>query len=333
MKIGYFNRNFFKLKRVSDDIEPFLREFGLENTTYLKIIKNTSVEILRNKQRILSFLEEKSTDTFKDLSNSDLILITLLINHFKVARRDINEIQCLGTDEKAIATIIKRQEIGTLKKLLKEKKFDLLNDVYKQLSKIRLDLAIIVKPKRDSERILKIKLLIELLHAIIEYEKSLLQSDHIDSRIATFEEDFKTYTSVTDVQVVLDFKHFDGNRWDKILAANVNNISGLIKSIKLENNNCKESKLNEKSIIVAINTLNGLHDLMTELRRIKDVDAHRSYFNDKFMKIVNPIAKAYENEIDWSGVIEVLKKAGWENLYYIIPRRIRKKNKAIVLGQ
>jgi hypothetical protein len=327
MNIGYFNKNFFKIKKVAYNIDAYLRDFGLTNEDHIKIIKNTAIDILKNKKRILAFLDEKSTDSFKDLSNSDLIIVTLLINAFKVAKKDILEIQSLGNDLNSISKIIKQQEYQTIKKLLKEKKYELILNVLKDLSKIRLDIAIIVKPKRDSERILKIKLLIEMLYSIIIYESQFLVNESLKNRIESFIEEYNKYSEITDVDVILDFKNFNGNRWDKILQSNIYNIGSLIKSIKLENNNQSDSMLKDKNIIIAINTIINLHELLSELKKIKDVDAHRKYFNEKFRKFVIPIAKVYQNNIEWGRAIKIIKKSKWNELYYIIPRKIRKRYK------
>lgn len=322
----YFNRNFYKLKKVTGNIDLLLKDYGINNDSYIKIIKRASVDILKNKTKILSFLQEKSTEAFKDFVNSDLIIITLLVNRFKQAKRDIAIVQ-KNENAKEVAEILENQELPTIKKLIKENKADEIKEIIKILSKIKVEVAIIVKPKRDSERILKIKLLIEILYSIIQYEKQFITTKTIAESINAFEEDYRNYKDLTNVSVLIDFKNFDASRWDKILAANILNIRSLLLSIKSDNIKVEESKLREKPVIMAINTLNNLHDLLSELKKIKDVNIHRKYYKEKIYKIIPPISKNYGDKLNWGAIIDVLKKTKWNDLLEVIPRKIRKKYK------
>jgi len=322
----YFNNNFFKLKRASSEIGSFMKDYGIEDENYLKIIRKVSVELLKNRKKILDFLQEKTSDSFKDLSNSDLILITLISNHFKQAKREASEIQKSEDDKKEIAKILAAEEILTLRKLLKDNKTTEIKDITKTLSKIRAEVAIIVKPKRDSERIIKIKLLVEILNSIIQDEKKHFSSE-VPDIIKEYDIEYEEYSRITNVDMILDFKNFDASNWDIITAANIQDIRRAIIAVKQTNKDIKESKLHDKTVIVAINTLNNLHDLLSELKKIKDLNTHRKYYKDKFLKTVIPILTAYSTNLDWKDVIHILEKTGWNDLLSLIPKKIRKQYK------
>jgi len=325
MNKSYFYKNFYKLKAIASDIESFFSDYGIDNDNHLKILKKATIDILNNKDKILEFLQEKTTEAFKDLSNSDLIIITLLNIHFKQAKKEIAEYKNL-TDAKQKKEVIARQELLTIKKLFADEKFEIIPEIIKQIAKVRVEVALVVRPKKDSLRILIMKLIIEILNAIIQYEKQFVKTDKIDNDLKKYESDYSAYCDLVNVDVVLDFKNFDASRWDKILVANIDYLRYLIIDIKKESDNTEKSMLDDKTVILAINTINNLHDLLSELKRIKDGPTFQKYFREKYYKFLPPLVKAYNTNINWVGAIDILKKTGWNDLLSMLPRKIRKQH-------